>query len=191
MSAATGLREAFHYLYREELPALQELAQSLPHNPKVVNIGAGAGTSGLALLESRPDLLLTTIDITKESSPFGCLEAELTVAQQHGLDDRLYQIHGRSQDVALSWNAEVDMVFVDGDHSYEGAVQDITRWMRHLKPGGIMAVHDYNKQLLAPEADGPHPMPWIGVNEAVDILLIDYFEQVCYVKSLIAFRKPV
>lgn len=190
MSVAQGLREAFHYLYREELPALQELARSLPPNPVVVNIGAGAGTSGVALLESRPDLLLTTIDITKESSPFGCLEAELIAAEQAGVADRLHQIHGRSQDVADTWKSKVDMVFVDGDHSLEGATGDIVKWIAHLKPGGIIAVHDYNKQLLPPEEDGPHPMPWYEVNRVVDTLLDSFYERVIYVKSLVAYRMP-
>jgi len=37
----------------------------------------------------------------------------------------------------------LDFVFIDGDHSYEGAVRDIHAWGPKVKPGGILAGHDY------------------------------------------------
>lgn len=196
MSKAEGLRQAFHYLYQDELPALQELARLLPPNPVVVNIGAGAGTSGLALLESRPDLYLITIDIQKESSPFGCLAGEEEQLKLAGLwGERNRQIHGDSKDVGRRWfsiaydGRQVDMVFIDGDHSYEGAKGDIEAWLPLIKPGGIMAVHDYRKDILAPTEDGPHPKPWPFVDQAVQECLIDKgYEFVMWVDSLIAFR---
>lgn len=35
-----------------------------------------------------------------------------------------------------------DVVFLDGDHSFEGLFDDICAWWNVLKPGGIMAGHD-------------------------------------------------
>jgi predicted O-methyltransferase YrrM len=35
-----------------------------------------------------------------------------------------------------------DLVFVDGDHSYEGARADVERWRGFLRPGGHMLFHD-------------------------------------------------
>lgn len=37
----------------------------------------------------------------------------------------------------------LDLVFIDGDHSYEGAKRDILAWKPKLKIGGILAGHDY------------------------------------------------
>lgn len=37
---------------------------------------------------------------------------------------------------------EPDMVFVDGDHSYEGAKRDIETWWPRLKDGGLLCGHD-------------------------------------------------
>jgi predicted O-methyltransferase YrrM len=160
--SAEILRQAFHYLYKDELPALQELARSLPENPHVINIGAGAGTSGVAFMEARPDLHLTTIDITQESSPFGCLEGEEQELKKRGLwGDRNLQIHQDSKVVGRTWTGEkMDMVFVDGDHSYEGCKGDIEAWLPHIKAGGILAIHDFRKGDLAETEDGPHPMKW-------------------------------
>ena len=51
--------------------------------------------------------------------------------------------------------ASLDFVFVDADHSYEGAKQDILRWFPKLREGGVMLGHDYN------------PPVWPGVVRAV------------------------
>lgn len=36
-----------------------------------------------------------------------------------------------------------DFVFIDGNHSYENVLEDITEWTKKVKPGGIVAGHDY------------------------------------------------
>lgn len=207
MITAESVRQAFGYFYKDELEFLKKLVASLTiPKPIVVNIGSGAGTSGLAILEARGDVVLVTIDITDESNPFGCLEAERDVVKRAGLGDlwmeRWFQIKGRSQDIAVQWNTsvfgsgdksfmmvgEVDMVFVDGDHSYQGCHDDIARWLINLRPGGIIAVHDYEKHKLPAEEGGPHPMPWPGVDLAVRNMLIPNYPMIGHVKSLIAFN---
>lgn len=35
------------------------------------------------------------------------------------------------------------LVYIDGDHSYEGCLRDIRAWAPKLAAGGIMAFHDY------------------------------------------------
>jgi len=36
----------------------------------------------------------------------------------------------------------IDLLFVDGDHSFEGAYADLDRWSKYMKSYGIIAVHD-------------------------------------------------
>src|ERR1700727_3162159 len=49
----------------------------------------------------------------------------------------------RSQDVGRSWTGgPVDLVFIDGDHSYEGCREDWEQWRGHVSPGGFAAFHD-------------------------------------------------
>jgi predicted O-methyltransferase YrrM len=49
----------------------------------------------------------------------------------------------RSQDLGRSWRGgPVDVVFVDGDHSYEGCREDVEVWAPHLASGGALALHD-------------------------------------------------
>jgi predicted O-methyltransferase YrrM len=51
---------------------------------------------------------------------------------------------GRSVDVAGAFNGRLDLLFIDGDHSYEGCRSDALAWLPHLKPGGIIVMHDYD-----------------------------------------------
>jgi hypothetical protein len=36
-----------------------------------------------------------------------------------------------------------DLVFIDGDHSYNGVISDIKAWMPKVRDGGILCGHDY------------------------------------------------
>ncbi len=38
--------------------------------------------------------------------------------------------------------ASFDVVFIDGDHGYEGAKQDLEMWGRRVRKGGLILVHD-------------------------------------------------
>lgn len=37
----------------------------------------------------------------------------------------------------------LDFVFIDGNHSFEFVVDDISAWSKKVRPGGIVAGHDY------------------------------------------------
>lgn len=215
MTTSSELQAAFGYLTAAELAALKELAQSLPDNPVVVNIGAGAGTSGLAFMEARADLKLITIDIQREDSPHGCLYAEQQVINiafpETTLysNDRFYQIQGDSKSVGLLWQKPTslasfelggwglgkgfaDLCFIDADHSYRGAKGDILAWLPNIKTGGIIAVHDFDKKRVyaSGQLSGKvmHPLPWPGVDRAVRKFLCPFFDIILHVDTLISFR---
>lgn len=40
--------------------------------------------------------------------------------------------------------SKADFIFIDGDHSYGAVIYDIVKSITLLKPGGILAGHDYN-----------------------------------------------
>lgn len=190
------IRRAYKYLFPGELELLKRTIRSVDRSPCVViNIGAGAGTSGLAILESRPDVVLHTIDIQDADSPFGCLYAERHVCQEAGyrLGENWYQHHMDSKELAKVWPGPVDVVFVDGGHEYEECAGDIFGWMPHILPGGYIAVHDYRKDDIPTgadgyHADGPHPIAFEGVDRTVDELLLPVYGTMERVASLIVFK---
>ena len=44
----------------------------------------------------------------------------------------------------IAWELPVDVILVDGDHSYDGVRQDVEKFSPFLKDGGFMWFHDYN-----------------------------------------------
>jgi hypothetical protein len=85
-----------------------------------------------------------------------------------GYSDKITLIHGFSQDVAEAADRfgiarPIGLLYVDGDHTREGARRDIELWAAHLAPGARIAVDDYG-----------HP-DWPGVGGAVDELVAEGF----------------
>lgn len=40
----------------------------------------------------------------------------------------------------------IDLIFIDGDHSYEACRADIAAWAPFVKPGGVIAFHDFGSR---------------------------------------------
>lgn len=37
----------------------------------------------------------------------------------------------------------LSLLYIDGDHSYEGVLRDLKAWLPKVKTGGVVALHDY------------------------------------------------
>ncbi len=60
--------------------------------------------------------------------------------------DYIVPIRGLSTDVVedvASHTRSLDLLFIDGDHSYEGVKADWSAYKRFLKPGAIVVFHDW------------------------------------------------
>lgn len=51
-------------------------------------------------------------------------------------------IIANSEEANRGWNKQIDLLWIDGDHSYEWAQKDYLLWEPYLKMGGIIAYHD-------------------------------------------------
>jgi predicted O-methyltransferase YrrM len=59
-----------------------------------------------------------------------------------GVEDVVVAIVGRSPAVAALWTTPVGMVFIDGGHTEEAARTDYEGWAPHVRPGGLLVIHD-------------------------------------------------
>lgn len=67
----------------------------------------------------------------------------------------------------------LDFVFIDADHTYEGALADILAWTPKVRKGGTIAGHDYNDKwpgvIQAVKETGPavvtHDSVWLRVKK--------------------------
>jgi len=164
MKHARSIAGIWGYLLTGECEALDEYARlACERNngkPVIVNIGAGAGTSGLVFREACLDAELYTVDFC-ESGPLGSLEGERNAFRDTGLAHPT-QILGKSADIGKSWNPDkkIDLLFIDDGHHRPDVIADIEAWWPHVKIGGIVIFHDYNAA------------PWPDVEEVVDEFMI-------------------
>jgi predicted O-methyltransferase YrrM len=114
---------------------LRVLAAAIPARA-VVEIGTGAGVSGLYLLSGMPeDGVLTTIDVEVENQR-AAREAFLEAGVRA---NRTRVISGRALDVLPRLtDSAYDLVFVDGDKAEYGAY--LEQAIRLLRRGGVLVV---------------------------------------------------
>lgn len=133
-------------IFEDERAFLEGLMTILPEGAKVINIGALAGCSSVAMLRGARDINdfhLWSIDI--EARP-----REMLYAEQCGLADpmRFTQVCEDSKVVGQRWPSKVHLVFIDGDHSYEGCKGDIEAWEPHIVESGYLVIHDYESYFV-------------------------------------------
>jgi predicted O-methyltransferase YrrM len=170
MRTAHDLVDWQGYLYHEEVDLLHKLAARVvpnPHHcsngvPVFVNIGAGAGTSTIALLEGNPTAICYSVDIRADESPEYTNEHLRLPEADPAIASRVIRIWGDSRKVGMVWPFGADLIFVDGGHDYQEVKADIKAWYDKIWAGGIIAFHDYGLKMTDQSEQ------WPGVRRAVD-----------------------
>lgn len=135
MLTAKDLSDGKEPMSHAEIDYLHELARNLPPEPQIVNIGADQGLSTLSFLEACPDAFIFSVDILPCQQEFDHIKQGWHSTQQ------VVRLLGDSKEFGKTFPTKCDLLFIDGDHW--GAGKDLEIWMDKVKPGGIIALHDY------------------------------------------------
>jgi predicted O-methyltransferase YrrM len=135
------------------LPRLFELA-STPH-VKVIELGVRRGDSTVAFLAAAEEQAgeVWSVDISEPRVPAEWRELPfwyVTVGDDLEVSDRLPD--------------QVDIVFIDTSHTYEQTWNELRMYLRKVKKGGVIVLHD--TELERPEAS-PASDPAFPVAQAV------------------------
>jgi predicted O-methyltransferase YrrM len=139
--------------------------RKLEGTPRVVEIGRYRGGTALLLAAAGGDVL--SIDVNEQLRQSD--ESLRSALSRLGLEGKVELIFADSSTFPIEAGS-IDLVFVDGDHSYEGVSRDVAHWVPALRRGGILLLHD---------AKWPEPSrPWnrppdaavLGVHRLVDEL---------------------
>ncbi|MDX0572175.1 hypothetical protein GOD68_18270 [Sinorhizobium medicae] len=155
------------------------ILKRLAPSARAAEIGVLIGQTSEFLLRNRKDITLLMIDSwqTADNQP----ERYKATGDDHALhidparvkshrsqaEARAKLFPGRatimpltsSEAAAKVEDGSLDLVFIDADHSKEGATEDISLWLPKVKVGGWIGGHDYRN---------PDPRFRFGVTEAVD-----------------------
>jgi len=141
------------YLLENEARFLGFLAAIIPAKGAIVEIGSfrGRSTVMLGTVAARYGLG-PVVAIDPHNSPI-LLPAQgshqpssytdfLASIREAGLEQQVEPHLAYSRDVSAAWTRPVRLLWIDGDHSYEGAKTDFDGFLRHLVPNSVVALHD-------------------------------------------------
>ena len=142
--------------------------------------------------KQRPDISYENLEMPKghkliSIDPFPQKSAR-EVIETAGLMNYVEFVNAPSESVAV--DRQVDLLFIDGDHSYEGCSNDVINYVpRVLRPGGYFILHDYYGWY---DERGRNNSP---IKRVVDeIAVMKVFEQLLIdtgYMSFVIYRKPV
>lgn len=164
------------YLSKAESSLIEGLASSCPDPARVVELGTGKGLStsrllyGLSLHE---DAKVWTFDLDE------CQTARDYIEASQVPNWRYEFVIGDTVEKAAELTEELDLLYIDASHTYEGVKADIIAWTPKLKVGGFIALHDYGNPLHA-------------VTPAIDELLFNDAEHWTFrarADSMVAFER--
>lgn len=140
-------------LTEREARFLALVAACAPAPGVILEIGSfkGKSTVGLASVAMRYGLgpvitvdphsgpSVTDPDVGPRGSSWDDFRASLRAA---GVERAVDAHRAYSRDLARGWSHPIRFLWIDGDHTYRGAKEDIDLFRGHLVPGAIVALHD-------------------------------------------------
>lgn len=160
-----------------------------PKDVTIVEIGSQFGMSAslFALASEGADIVCIEID---DKAPFmaNLKEVDLEAWVNPVFEDSR-QVNWPKVAKDLQIDIRISLLFVDGDHSYQGAKADLLKFSHYVKRGGIIAIHD----CACTTNLNPHPAH-IEVYTAVQHWLQETgheqgYHHMCSVDSTMVFRR--
>lgn len=154
-NAWSATRGVTGFLTEPEARFLGTAAACTPAKGEIVEIGSFKGRSSVMLATVAKHYGLNPIvaidphnfnnpplHVHRTSPEATSFDEFQTNLRQAGVADFVTPHRQYSTEVAKNWNRPIRLLWIDGDHSYQGAKDDFDGFVGHLQPGGIVAFHD-------------------------------------------------
>jgi predicted O-methyltransferase YrrM len=145
-------------LMPRDIEVLCHYAARLPRRAQVVEIGSFMGLSALVMAKTlyfrqnyttrifcvdtwEGSIEHKEMDVVRKGELFDIFKRNI---EESGLAAFFIPIRKASVTASKDFqDLSLDLVFVDGDHTFEGVLSDLNSWYPKLKPGGVFLGHDY------------------------------------------------
>ena len=142
--------KTFHHHYY----ILYDIANTYPidYELNYVEIGCYAGGSACLLLQ-RKNTNVISIDLGTPINP-SIVSENVNKLNKH--NNKYNYIQGSSHDLNVfnklnDYINEIDILFIDGDHSFNGVIKDFEMYSTLVKSGGYIIFDDYNDYQYSPD----------------------------------------
>ena len=153
---AHALAASRRMLAAADVDLIREVVAGLSPGDTVVDVGAGSGTTALAIFAERDDLRVVSIEADVDIMNW-CRQAVENIGASEGWDDR---VEDAIEAAASFPDIHASFIILDAAHEEEDVKAEMEAWLPKLAPGGFLLVHDYDAY------DAPNFYP--GVKIAVD-----------------------
>jgi predicted O-methyltransferase YrrM len=135
---------------------LFNLAKMCSGKGVIVEIGSWTGASTVCLakgskegkqakiyaIDPHTGILNSSEDLIENKDALTTFEEFQKNIKNAQVDDIIVPFVKTSEEAAKDFNKHVELIFIDGDHSYEATKLDFDLWFPKVVNGGIMAFHD-------------------------------------------------
>lgn len=137
----------FTHLTPEEKFSLLNLSKGLPKNSVLVEIGSylGASSCFISMGAENKNNKLYCVDTWQNDAMTEGKRETFDIFKENTSDFKeiILPLRGKSDEVAAKFDKQIDFIFFDGDHSYEGIKTDWEKWSPKLKSGAVAIFHDW------------------------------------------------
>lgn len=91
-----------------------------------------------------------------------------------------------SYEAIKSWSKRIELLYMDGDHSFEGAARDFREWTPFVVSGGLILIHTSRSSPRKPVPDSCGPLRLVGEIVAHDsgFKIRNYVDSMAVVEKL-------
>ncbi|MEC9022408.1 MAG: class I SAM-dependent methyltransferase [Pseudomonadota bacterium] len=140
-----------------QIQKLFECAQKVPDGGLILEIGSFLGASSIALAlgclgTSKRVICVDTFegnstDFVKGNNNVwwngnSYLPLFSKNLERYGVQNVVVPVVGNSGQIAVDWHQDLDLLFIDGDHTIEGCTADLFNYVPFLRNNGLLLIHD-------------------------------------------------
>ena len=137
------------FLHDPEVELLSRLARNLEKGV-IVELGSYLGKSAYAMaFWANKNVKIYCVDHWNNVDMPNKKAADTFEAFKNNLGEyfkKIIPIRSDTSTAAKTFNDEIDILFIDANHSYEGCMKDIVAWYPKVKNGGVILFHDYTEK---------------------------------------------
>ena len=165
--------EPIHLSSARVLADRDHLLGLVPIGSRVAEVGVGFGDFSRKILDVVKPCEFVAVDLFERHASH---EASYRRRFNREIEDGIVQIRrGWSHDVLEQLRDDYfDLIYIDAGHSYERVKQDVDEGRRKVRPGGLLAMDDY-------ERSDPSGFTLYGVKRAAHELCLSERWKVAYV----------